>query len=63
MAQDLNGNARSSKVNFQEEYEREVSLNQVQELRRILDQMQGVEERAIDLIAKLENKPNKDGIS
>ncbi len=37
--------------------------NKIQELKRILEQMQGVEERAVDLIAKLENKENKDGIS
>ena len=63
MAQNLNENSKISNVNFQEEFEREVSLNQIQELKRILEQMQGVEERAIDLIAKLENKENKDGIS
>ncbi|MCK9639486.1 MAG: hypothetical protein M0R39_06205 [Prolixibacteraceae bacterium] len=62
MAQNLNENAEISKVNFQEEFEREVSLNQVEELKRILEQMQGVEERAIDLIAKLENKENRNGI-
>jgi two-component system, NtrC family, sensor histidine kinase KinB len=63
MAQDLNENTRSSKVNFKEEFEREISLNQTQELKRILEQMQGIEERAVDLIAKLENKENKNGIS
>jgi nitrate/nitrite-specific signal transduction histidine kinase len=63
MARDLNENTRSSKVNFKEEFEREISLNQTQELKRILEQMQGIEERAIDLIAKLENKENKNGIS
>jgi nitrate/nitrite-specific signal transduction histidine kinase len=63
MAQNLDENAKSSKVNFQEEFEREISLNQIQELKRILEQMQGVEERAIDLIAKLENKELKNGIS
>lgn len=56
MAQNLDANAEISTVNFQEEFEREVSFNQVQELKRILEQMQGVEERAVDLIAKLENK-------
>ncbi|MCX6221886.1 MAG: hypothetical protein NTZ69_12975 [Bacteroidia bacterium] len=63
MAQNLNENTKSSKVNFQEEFEREISLNQIQELKRILEQMQGVEERAIDLIAKLENKEHNNGIS
>jgi len=63
MAQNLNENTKSSKVNFQEEFEREISLNQIEELKRILEQMQGVEERAIDIIAKLENKELKNGIS
>ncbi|MEK7718644.1 MAG: HAMP domain-containing protein [Bacteroidota bacterium] len=63
MAQNLNENTKSSKVNFQEEFEREISLNQIQELKRILEQMQGVEERAVDLIAKLENKENKNGLT
>jgi len=63
MAQNLNENSKISKVNFQEEFEREISLNQIQELKRILEQMQGVEERAIDLIAKLENKEHNNGIS
>ncbi len=62
MAENLKANTEISNVNFQEEFEREVSLNQVQELKRILEQMQGVEERAIDLIAKLENKENRNGI-
>jgi methyl-accepting chemotaxis protein len=62
MAQNLNANAEISKVNFQEEFEREVSLSQVLELKSILEQMQGVEDRAVDLIAKLENKEHKNGI-
>jgi methyl-accepting chemotaxis protein len=60
MAQNLNENARSSMVNFKEEFEREVSLKQIEELKRTVEQMHGIEERAIDLIAKLENK---DGVS
>ena len=63
MAQNLDANAVNSQVNFQEEFEREVSLNQVRELKRILEQMQGVEERAVELIAKLENKENRNGIN
>ena len=63
MAQNLNENAENSNVNFQKEFEHEISLNQIQELKRILEQMQGVEERAVDLIAKLESKENKNGIS
>lgn len=63
MAKNLNENTQVSVPDFREDFEREVSLNQIQELKRALEQMQGIEERAIELIAKLENKESKNGLS
>ncbi len=56
MAKNLDQDKQDSSVNFAEDFERKVSLNQVEELKRILEQMQGIEERAIELISKIENK-------
>lgn len=56
MAENLNENRQISPANFKEDLERENSINQIRELKKVLDQMQGIRERAIDLIAKLENK-------
>lgn len=56
MANSLDQNKQSPPANFAEDFEREISLNQVKELKRILEQMQGIEERAIKLISKIENK-------
>ena len=56
MAKNLKENTQKSTRNLSEDSEREISLSQIQEIKRILDQMQGIRERAIDLIAKLENK-------
>jgi len=63
MAKNLNENAQVPVTDYRENFEREVSLNQIQELKKALEQMQGIEERAIDLIAKLENKETKNGLS
>ncbi len=63
MAQSLNENIKPTNVNFQEEFEREVSLNQILEIKRMLEQMHGIEEQAVELIAKLENKETRNGIS
>ncbi len=63
MAKNLNENAQVSVPDFREDFEREVSLSQIQELKKVLEQMQGIEERAIDLIAKLDNKESKNGLS
>lgn len=63
MAQNLNENVGTTHVNYQQEFEREVSLNQIHEIKRMLDQMHGIEEQAAELIAKLENKESRNGIS
>ena len=56
MAENLNENRQISPVNVKEDLERENSINQIREIKRVLDQMDGIRERALDLIAKLENK-------
>jgi methyl-accepting chemotaxis protein len=56
MAKNLDENKQNPPAKLKEDFEREISLDQVQELKRILDQMQGIKVRAINLIAKLEHK-------
>jgi methyl-accepting chemotaxis protein len=56
MAENLNENRQISPVNLKEDLERENSINQIREIKKVLDQMEGIRERAINLIAKLENK-------
>jgi NtrC-family two-component system sensor histidine kinase KinB len=56
MATKLNEIKHFSIVDLNEDKVREIKLNQVQELRRLFEQMHGMEKRAVDLISKIENK-------
>ena len=56
MAVNLNENKTNSATNETEANEHENTRNQVQELKRIIDEMHGVENRAIEIITKLETK-------
>ena len=55
MAEKLNENKQNTALTFKEDFEREISQNQVQELQRILEQMKSIEQQAVELIAKFEN--------
>ena len=56
MAKNINENKQHSLVNLKADLEREISHSQVQELKRIFEQMHGYEKRAVELITKLETK-------
>ena len=56
MAKNINENKHHLLVNLKAELEREISLSQVQELKRIFEQMHGYEKRAMELMANLETK-------
>ena len=56
MANNINENKQHLIVNLKEELDREISLSQVQELKRIFEQMHGIEKRALELMTKLETK-------
>ena len=56
MAKSLKENSQQKVTNFEEDFKREIDINQLLELKRMLEQMQDIEEKATDLIAKLENK-------
>jgi len=56
MAKNIEENKQHLIVNLKEELEREISLSQAQELKRIFEQMRGYEKRAVELMSKLENK-------
>jgi methyl-accepting chemotaxis protein len=56
MANSLDQNKHKTPENFREDFEKEITLNQVAQLKSILEQMKDTEERAVDLIAKLEHK-------
>jgi methyl-accepting chemotaxis protein len=56
MATKLNEIKQDSVADLKEDRTREITLNQVQELKRIFEQMHGIEKRAVDLMSKLENK-------
>ncbi len=56
MAENLEKNKLNEGKNTIQNFEEDFSSNQIQELKRILEQMHGIEERAVDLIAKLEHK-------
>jgi len=56
MAKNLNENPAKISENTKVNADRETSINQVKELKRILVQMQEIRERANELIAKLGNK-------
>lgn len=55
MAEKLNETRQNASLTFKEDFEREISQNQVQELQRILEQMKSIEKQAVELIAKFEN--------
>ncbi len=56
MAKNINENKQHSLVNLKADLEREISLSQVQELKRIFEQLHGYEKRAVELMSKLETK-------
>jgi methyl-accepting chemotaxis protein len=56
MATKLNEIKQNSVADLKEDRTREITLNQVQELKRIFEQMHDIEKRAVDLMSKLENK-------
>lgn len=56
MAAKLNEIKHSSPVNLKKESAKEITLNQVEELKRIFEQMHGMEKRALDLMSRLENR-------
>jgi 5-methylcytosine-specific restriction endonuclease McrBC GTP-binding regulatory subunit McrB len=56
MADNLERNKLNISESKNDNFEKDFRINQIQELKNILEQMHGIEERAVDLIAKLENK-------
>lgn len=56
MAQKLNEIKQNVRGHFNEEKVMESTMTQVEELKRVLEQMHGMEKRALDLMSKLENK-------
>jgi methyl-accepting chemotaxis protein len=56
MAKSLKENSQQKATNFEEDFKREININQILELKRTLEQMQDIEEQATNLIAKLEFK-------
>ena len=56
MAKNINENKQHSLVNLKADLEHEISLSQVQELKRIFEQLNGYENRAVELMSKLETK-------
>ena len=56
MAKNINENKQHSLVNLKADLEHEISLSQVQELKRIFEQLHGYEKRAVELMSKLETK-------
>jgi NtrC-family two-component system sensor histidine kinase KinB len=56
MATKLNEIKQNSVADLKEDRTREITLNQVQDLKRIFEQMHDIEKRAVDLMSKLENK-------
>lgn len=56
MAKNLESSQQAKPEDIQAEVSQEISRSQVTELKKMLDQMQGIKERAEDIIAKLEQK-------
>jgi methyl-accepting chemotaxis protein len=56
MAEKLDGNKQKVNVTLQDDLEKGPDVNDVQELKRILFRLKNMEEQAIDLISRLENK-------
>ncbi len=56
MAKNINENKEHLITNLKNDLEREISLSQVQELKRIFEQMHGIERRAVEIMTKLEDK-------